>query len=175
MTSTRAPDQGKSPRMATGRRVDEVEAAFLGQYPAYQYNLVEFLTGHLVDVSREFGGDLQQMLLMAVIGQVHIHRMLTQPEPPVADAEPASISASRLADVTGIPRQTVRRKLAALAARGWIEQNGSAAWRLSLVDGDAPARCDLADIDRRAIRRAAGLFANLEALAPPASGKTAKM
>jgi DNA-binding MarR family transcriptional regulator len=169
MTGQRVPAQGKSPRSASARRIDEVEAAFLGQYPAYQYNLVEFITTHLVDVSRQFGGDLQQMLLMAVIGQVHIHRMLTQPEAQDAAIEPASISASRLADVTGIPRQTVRRKLASLAARGWIEQNGSAAWRLKVVDGDAPARRDLADIDRRAIRRMAGLFANLEALARPAS------
>jgi hypothetical protein len=131
--------------------------------------MVEFLTGHLVEVSRRFGGDLQQMLLMAVIGQVHLHRLLTQGAPAEADADSAAISASRLSDVTGIPRQTVRRKLAALALRGWIEQTGSAAWRLVVADGEATARRDLDALDRSAIRRTAGLFANLEGLVPSLS------
>jgi DNA-binding MarR family transcriptional regulator len=144
-----------------------VEAAFLAQYPGYQYHAVEFLTAHLVDVSREFGGDLQEMLLLAVIGQVHLHRMLTQPDAQTIDAEPASISASRLADVAGIPRQTVRRKLAALAGRGWIEQTASAAWRLTVTGDDSPARHDLDAVNRRSIRRMAELFANLEGIAQP--------
>jgi DNA-binding MarR family transcriptional regulator len=168
MTGSRAPSFRKSPRTASARRVDDVEAAFIAQYSGYQYHAVEFLTAHLVDVSRQFDGDLQEMLLLAVIGQVHLHRMLTQPDAQAGDAEPASISASRLADVTGIPRQTVRRKLAAIAARGWIEQTSSAAWRLAVAAGDAPARLDLDGLNRRGIRRMAELFANLEGIARPA-------
>jgi DNA-binding MarR family transcriptional regulator len=168
MTRARAPSFNRSPRTASARRIEEVEAAFIAQYPGYQYHAVEFLTAHLVDVSRQFGGDFQEMLLLAVIGQVHLHRMLTQPDAQAGDAEPASISASRLADVTGIPRQTVRRKLAALAGRGWIEQTASAAWRLTVAGDDAPARLDLDGLNRRSIRRMAELFANLEGIAQPA-------
>ena len=158
----------KSPRTASGRRIEEVEAAFIAQYPGYQYHAVEFLTAHLVDVSQVFGGDLQEMLLIAVIGQVHLHQALTTPDPEALVAEPPSISASRLADVTGIPRQTVRRKLASLSERGWIERTSSAAWRLKVAPGDVPAQRDLGGLDRRSIRRMAELFANLEGIAPPA-------
>lgn len=150
-------------RMASDARIAEVEAAFAGNYIAYQYHAVEFLVGHLADLSKQFRGDLQEMLVLAIIGQMELHRRLTHPEPEAAD-RPA-IGASRIADVTGIPRQTVRRKLASLAERGWVETDGAASWRLRIVESSAPARHDLSEVDRRKMRRLAELYANLEAVA----------
>lgn len=153
----------RSSRMASDARIAEVEAAFAGNYLGYQYHAVEFLVGHLADVSRQFRGDLQEMLVLAIIGQLELHRRVTHPDPNLA-ARP-SIGASRLADVTGIPRQTVRRKLTSLAERGWIESDGAASWRLKIVDASSPARDDLSDLDRRKMRRLAELYANLEVIA----------
>lgn len=143
----------------------QVAREFENLYPSYQYLFVEFLTEHLADVSRCFRGDLQQVLILAVIGQVALQRHLARHgrNGAGAEAEPA-ISASRLADVTGIPRQTVRRKLKELEARGWIAQTPAASFHLRVVDGNAPAQQDLADIDKRAIERVARLFCNLEKL-----------
>jgi DNA-binding MarR family transcriptional regulator len=147
-------------------RPEHVAAAFQANYPPYQYHVVEFLTEHLADLSREFGGDLQQMLVLAIIGQVHIHRQLRLDGRPSLHNADTSISASRIADVTGIPRQTVRRKLAALEKRGWIERTPAASYRMVVMDSPegSPARRDLTDIDRRSIDRFASLFCGLAAL-----------
>ncbi len=74
------------------------------------------------------------------------------------------ISASRIADVTGIPRQTVRRKLAALEARGWVERTRSATYSLVVTPEGSPAGRDLGEIDRRSIERVARLFCSLSSL-----------
>ena len=74
------------------------------------------------------------------------------------------ISASRLADVTGIPRETVRRKLASLQADGWIERTDDGSWRLKIEGGEARAQRDLAELDARGIRRGARLLTALGAI-----------
>ncbi len=144
---------------------DTVRAGLEARYPAYQYCMVEFLTEHLADLSRVFDGDLQEALVLAVIGQVFLHAHMAQAKADagaVAVPNAASISASRISDVTGIPRQTVRRKLQALEARGWIERGGAAAFRLRVQDGVSMARSDLNDLDRRGIARTARLFCALD-------------
>jgi DNA-binding MarR family transcriptional regulator len=150
-----------------GQRVAAVRHTFEQQYPAYQYQVVDFLTEHLADVSRVFRGDLQEMLVLAVIGQVYLKAygdaLLAADGSHLGQLD-ASISASRLADVMGIPRQTVRRKVNALAARGWIEKTGNAAVRLVASGDQSAARRDLDAIDQRAIDRVARLFCGLERL-----------
>jgi DNA-binding IclR family transcriptional regulator len=66
--------------------------------------------------------------------------------------------------VTAIPRQTVRRKLALLQQRGWVEQLPDNSWTLRHRDGISGARVDLAEVDQRAIDRVARLFTDLETL-----------
>jgi predicted transcriptional regulator len=145
-------------------RALEVREIFAARYREYQYRFVEFFTEHLSDVSRGFGGDLQAMLVLAVAGQVRIVA-LTNPAPDDPENnERGAISASRLADVTGIPLETVRRKLALLEKKGWIERTSGKAWRLVIRDEAAIARQDLSELDQRAIHRIARLFAGLEML-----------
>jgi DNA-binding MarR family transcriptional regulator len=155
----------KGLKPAPSSRADQVRSGFEAQYPAYQYNMVEFITGHLADLSRAFRGDLQEMLVLAIIGQLAIraHRAaLAEPNPTDARRLGTAISASRLADVTAIPRQTVRRKLKSLEERGWIERADGASYQLAVRDGDAAARQDLSAVDQRSIERAARLFCGLE-------------
>jgi hypothetical protein len=76
-----------------------------------------------------FDGDLDSMIVLAVIGD----RLVTDPKfPNMGYSElmnrpqflPDLPQTNRrsIADSTGIPRETVRRKVAALVARGWIEE-----------------------------------------------------
>ncbi len=128
-----------------------------GHYAVIQYQFVQFLTDHLADCSRTFHGDLQQMLVLAVIGQVYLESYLQSP-PDGQRLRPEGVggvgtSASRIADVTGIPRETVRRKLIALEQRGWVEKGADSRWRLMVREGVAQARIDLADLDRRGTAR----------------------
>jgi DNA-binding MarR family transcriptional regulator len=145
-----------------------VAAALDAQYIAYQYCFVEFFIDHLSDVSRAFRGDMQAMLVLALIGQSWINAVRAAQAEGIepVDMPPGRIStsASSIADITGIPRQTVRRKLAILEERGWILRNPDGSCRLAHTDGQTAARRDLSDIDRRALRRVARLFTDLEAL-----------
>lgn len=148
----------------TQERAEFARVAFERRYPEFQYRFVEFLVEHLVDLSREFRGDLQMPMILAIIGQVMIHSL--QKEGSVAEdgSVAAAISASRIADITGISRQTIRRKLVALERLGWIEQLPDRSWRIRVDDGRATAQSDLAGLDARQISRVALLFAELERL-----------
>ena len=118
----------------------------------FRYHLVEFVTEHLIDCSRTFDGDLQEVLVLAVVGQVYMHFRKQEGVDPANITR--SIAASRIADITRIPRQTVRRKLASLSKRGWIEQDETKGWRIAThVDGMAVAQLDLAGLDARGIQR----------------------
>lgn len=138
--------------------LSNAEAFVDEHYPAIQYSFVEMITEHLADCSRVFDGDLQQVLLLGLIGQVFLdhHR---RKEGQTQDVR--GLSASRLSDVSGIPRQTVRRKLAILAERGWIEETSPGSWRLKMAGHGSVARTDLAGLDRRNIQRMARFVSGL--------------
>lgn len=149
-------------------RADGLAAAFEAQYFDYQYIFVEFLIGHMVDAARAFDGDYHELLVMAVLGQARLAALRAASESglPLSDIEASaeSTNASRIADITKIPRQTVRRKLASLSERGWVERDAEGAYRLVSVDGRSSARRDLAEPDHRALHRIARLVADLESL-----------
>lgn len=83
----------------------------------------------LIECRRHFGGDMEQLLILAVIGDRGLYpkrvRDLTfgdwisgaSPHCP-----PRPINTQSIADSTGIPRETVRRKVDRLIQRGWVER-----------------------------------------------------
>ncbi|MGM0583920.1 MAG: helix-turn-helix domain-containing protein [Pseudomonadota bacterium] len=163
------PLRGRAER-PTGRR-QALSEAFRRDYPAYQYRYVEFFLEHLTDLSRTFGGDLEQMMVLALLGQIRLRARRGAAE---AGRDWRSLpacrtgtTASRLADVSGIPRETVRRKLRALEAKGWVARNEGGLWSIaSDPDGqDSQVRRDLADLDERALQRVARLVADLDRMA----------
>jgi hypothetical protein len=153
-------------RPRTTKRVEEAQSAFGANYRAYQYRFVEFFIEHLSDVSRAFRGDLQAMIVLALVGQVQMRATRAAAEAGIdlraIPAERVSITASRIADVTHIPRETVRRKLGLLESKGWVRRNPDGSWRLVVENGEAPARADLAEVNARAMERVARLFRDLE-------------
>lgn len=141
-----------------------VEAALKRNYPQVQYAFVEFISGHLADVSRVFKGDLQFPVLLAVIGQATIEGYVAATKAGVRtqDIEPRSLGLTsfRLADATGIPRETVRRKLLEMKRRGWLERRGNL-WVLVFEGDRAKLLEDLGDLDRRGLERLARLFVGI--------------
>jgi len=101
--------------------------AFGQIFPAHVSGFVELM----ICLRREFDGDLDLMLVMAVIGE----RRLSRRDPdatitheglgatPVLETSGASINAHSIAEYTGIPRETVRRKVAALITCGWAARD----------------------------------------------------
>lgn len=144
-------------------RVDQIECRFAANYARAQYHFVQFFTEHLVDATRTFGGDLQQVVILAVMGQRHIAASIA-PGQPTQQPPSRSANTTRIADVTGLPRETVRRKLLRLKACGWVRQTGNGEWELIGPPEDPAARRDLQGIDQRGIARLARLHAALEKL-----------
>lgn len=115
-------------------------------FPTIQYHFVEMMSEHLADCSRTFKGDLQQVVILALIGQVLIEHYRKNGGDV---SQTRGISTSRLSDLTGIPRQTIRRKLAILANQGWIEQTVQGSWRMVASDGTTKAGKDLSALNER--------------------------
>lgn len=147
-------------------RAKEAEEVFVTRYLEFQYSFVEFFVEHLSDLSRFFQSDLQQVLVLAIVGQVKLRAAQDAMEAGEDHAKliliRAGISASRLADITSVPRQTVRRKLLQLRDSGWVEQYADGTWGIASREGGPSVRDALGEVDRRAIGRVARLFADLE-------------
>ena len=148
--------------------IEEIEQQFERHYPAIQYHFVQFISEHIADCSREFKGDLQQVLILAVIGQVLLQAYLRAGQR-IPDEGTASISASRLADVCGIPRETVRRKLKLLEQRGVILRDGDQSWSLTIDNEDAVAKSVLSGLDQRGLKRLAHLYTRITQILQDAS------
>ncbi|WP_294536331.1 hypothetical protein [uncultured Rhodoblastus sp.] len=150
------------PVIGRPERTAKFQTEFVKNYAMFQYAYVQFFTEHLADCSRQFNGDLQQMLILAIIGQSYLNRYIKIESHP--DNPPVAMSASRLADVCLIPRETVRRKLKILEDRGWIKQDGEQSWTLVCDGGAVVAGADMIDLDKRAIKRLARMHATFERL-----------
>jgi CRP-like cAMP-binding protein len=138
--------------------IETVKRALQEQYPDAQYHLVQFLSEHLVDCTRVFQGDLTRMVVLAVLGQAMLgaHRAASE------SGLRRSMTASRIADVLGLDRETVRRKLKAMAELGWLRQNADRSWEIATDrDGNTKVRQDLAALDGRGLERVARLYAAL--------------
>jgi len=101
---------------------DTLRASFGRIWPVHNDAFCELL----VTLRRQFDGDLDRMLVLAVIGSRTLSRGRTDGmcyhsfmDGERAD-EPPSINLQSIADYSGIPRETVRRKLQDLERLGWI-------------------------------------------------------
>jgi DNA-binding transcriptional ArsR family regulator len=163
---------GEAPQTDPPKEEEAFIRAYGEGFALYHHAWSVFFVSHMGDLRRHFG-DLDEALLLAAFGLG-----------PVADKRRAAgrnrdalalggravsegvTNAKRLADVTGIPRETVRRKLERFRARGWVEQDRDGAWRLSLdAEGKARVAEALGPLHGAFLRRLARLvveFARLE-------------
>jgi DNA-binding MarR family transcriptional regulator len=92
----------------------------------------------IVECRRLFGGDLDQMLILTVIGDRSLVSNRTKGlhyeefvEGRRRIGQQHRINTQSIADSTGIPRETVRRKLRLLVKRGWVERAAGGSWRVT--------------------------------------------
>ena len=145
---------------------------YLNNYLQMQYNFIHLFSEHLADCSRVFGADLQMVLVLAILGQraldARIQRDVSQQgsvPPEVVPPEAHGINSSSIAEISGIPRETVRRKLEALGARGWIARDARGLWSIVTNADQARAREDLAELDRRQMGRVSRFLADAHKIA----------
>ena len=90
-----------------------------------------FIVRHLVRLYAAFDGDLLEAIVLGEVAHHNLSDYLarateatrtgTPPVSPVPDrSDYLPTNAFSIAQATGIPRQTVRRKVKALVARGWL-------------------------------------------------------
>lgn len=150
--------------------------AYRERFAEYHLAWSVFFVGHLADL-RAYFGDLEDALLLAAFGlgpladKLRASRRSGDVEALTFDGMPASegwTNARRLAEVTGIPRETVRRKLDAFRRRGWIEQAENRSWRIAVAaDGRAPLAADMEAANAEFLKRLSRLmaeFSRIEAL-----------
>lgn len=153
---------------ATNRTAPRAQESFpshdLGEPFAREFGRVAFvLNRHLIDhwlrAARHFEMDFESLVIWGVLAHQNVAHLMLPGAPP-ADPQEASgaaiepqprFRALRLRDlsqITGIPRETVRRKLALLRERGWVEY-GSEGWVIVNPQGNA----DLIEFTRESTRR----------------------
>jgi hypothetical protein len=104
---------------------DTLRARFGRIWPVHNDAFCELL----VVLRRHFGGDLDSMLVLAIIGSrtlargriegMSYHQFMTGDR---AGDERAPINIQSIASYSGIPRETVRRKVKELERLGWISR-----------------------------------------------------
>lgn len=111
------------PRQAA---VEQIRDEFGQVWPTH----LSGFTDLLVQLRAEFGGDLDLMLVLAVIAdrtrpggwtpELFSYRQLTRGDGGKHRQRPINLQS--VAEFSGIPRETVRRKILVLEQRGWVER-----------------------------------------------------
>jgi DNA-binding transcriptional ArsR family regulator len=165
----------RPPRLATLASARAAEAlvhrAFDERFVGAQYAWTSMLLEYLI-ATRHRMGDLDRALILGVIGLSVLSQAQRNFRNATADKEPdyagkllpdgAEINAYSLSNITGIPRETVRRKLSSLEKAGLIEQLPNGAWTLTADDqGGAHARAELQELVNLATQGLARLYGQL--------------
>lgn len=86
-------------------------------------------TALLIECARHFEGDLREMLVLSIIGDRTLEKGRTDGltydqfvSGRRSDDATRRINVQSIADCSGIPRETVRRKVERLVRRGWVER-----------------------------------------------------
>lgn len=103
-------------------------------WPVYNHGF----TAMLIECRKHFNGDMDQLMIMSVIGERTLTRErasgLTYDDFVAGQRSPGlpkRINLQSIADSTGIPRETARRKVRKLIKRGWIEKDPDGSFRVS--------------------------------------------
>lgn len=100
---------------------------------------VDALLAFLTRLRASFDGDLDAALMMAVIGSAALPRG-RMPDDLSFDAFQGMdkrdvfytpLNTLSVAQITGIPRETARRKLAMMERRGWIDKDAQGYWHVN--------------------------------------------
>ena len=152
---------------------DVYRRLFVKKHFFMRCSFAQLFVEQLLDISRVFEADLQSVVVLAIIEHMEIEartgsRLDASGSTPtgLVMGRPPRINTSSISAASGIPRETVRRKLAALARRGWIERGVDGFWRITTDRPDSvPARPETIEIDRRQVERVCRYLGQMHALA----------
>lgn len=117
-----------------------------------KHEFLEFLFGELVDMRPIFENDFDSMLIYTAISRFYLKNERVGLTEEIARST-AGLNASRIAEWTKIPRETVRRKLLQLESRGLLERGPRDEWRIAQKDGQPVIRIEHAEAWRQELNR----------------------
>jgi hypothetical protein len=133
-------------------------------YVTFQHEFIEFLVAQLIDFRKVFNGDLDELLIFIFVSRYHLREERGRQDDGDQDNFWAvSPTLSRISELTGIPRETVRRKLLALQKRGLLEKVEQDKWQVALHNDQPIIRVQYEQFWQREMRRLVRL---VRALAP---------
>lgn len=121
-------------RAVVPRSEAALEASFHRSFALVAFITNRHIVDHMVRFRRAFGLDFEALVLWAVLAHQNCAHLFPPGTAPSAvldaagllkDTGPGILRPLRLrhlSEITGIPRETTRRKLAVLKAEGWIVQ-----------------------------------------------------
>jgi hypothetical protein len=150
-------------------------AAFDRAFGLAAFAMNRFIVDHLLRFGRHFGADYPMLLVWGVvahqslIGLIPMGSMPSQllnEEGMLSDPQPAlrAVRVRDLCQITGIPKETVRRKLLKLSGAGWIAQQGEG-WVIN-----RETVVDLRDFTRESMTRLLSTADHVRSLLKDAAG-----
>jgi hypothetical protein len=131
-------------------------------YVKFQHEFIEFLFAHLVDMRVIFEGDLDALLVFISVSRYYLRDERAHPEMGEdALGSNRHLTLSRISEVTGVPRETARRKLKLLESKGLLEKGPYDNWRLSVQDGQPVIRSKYEPVWQRMMQRLVKLVRTL--------------
>jgi DNA-binding transcriptional regulator YhcF (GntR family) len=118
------------------------------------------LIHHMLRSSRTLGVDYESLIVWGVLAHQNVAHLMPPAHPPTqatthpsdAPEQGRELRPVRIRDlhqITGIPRETIRRKLESLAKRGFVRRHPSAGW---IVDRQS-IEPDLREFTRESVRQ----------------------
>ena len=154
-------------------KIISFDKALRSENSSVQLMVLSFIFTEGCDILHEFEGDFQLFLIICAIGLAKLRTIENTAGRARGDPKAHSecLTASEISIASGIPRETVRRKLADLSGRGWIVSDEAGGWRLVEADDagskragnpqETRARRELRSLEDRTIKRVAELLAVL--------------
>ncbi len=130
-------DADAIPRLVRENQLSDGELAnFDSAFSLVAFALNRYIVDHLLRFGRQFGPDYQMLVVWGVVAhQSVIHHMPAGSRPSTVLAQDGMLKAPDpelrpvrqrdLSQITGIPKETVRRKLLKLEGEGWIRRQDS--------------------------------------------------
>lgn len=141
-----------------------IDADILGKFGRIWPRHVLALTRFLISCRQTCDGDIDLFVVLCVVGERTFSQRNARPEMTYQQWSDATaqlikaenINAQSIAEFSGIPRETVRRKLQVLIAKGWIERDGQ-----GFVRATAKAKSELEPLPLASLRHLTQMKATL--------------
>jgi DNA-binding transcriptional ArsR family regulator len=127
---------------------DDFDAAFDRNFALAGFIVNRFLVHHLVRMARSTGGDFESLVIWSSLALQNTAALLGPGAQPDSLLRANGLRSSDLAQITGIPRETVRRKLARLQDGGRVMRREDGRWHVAA----AAMTADMRDFMRETAR-----------------------